>query len=605
MSSVEKPIRHAQVRINANSALEHAAQAVLLASGLWALALLVDRLFALSMPFWISVAAAAGLALLITLVRSYRSRVDRLGAAVRLDAAARLKERLSTALSVRGADPFVFAAQRDAQAIAVRVHVAQHLPYRAPTLWPWSAASVAAAALFAAFMPQLNLLAASEQRGPQHSAKVTKVEREAVKTAVDDQLNKIKKLAQDNESLKELADALEPLKMPEAATATPEDVRREAVKQLTNVAEKLEQQKRSDELAALRDAQRQLAQLGQEQQRNDLASKLRNELASGDSQAARETLAKMAEELKDAAEKSGDPQAAAKLAEMQQRTEALAKEIAKLNDQTGLQKELQNKAGLSAEDAKKLLEQLSKMDPQQLQQALQQQLLQSGMSQEQIQQLAQKLQQSQQAQQQLKELAQSLAQAAQSMQACQNPGNSPNNNAAQQAAAALADAAGQLSQMEMAQQAIDELAANLAEIRNLQQQIGQGKCQGGKPGQESDQIGNQGPQYGRGYGSQIGKEKAAHQMAPSRVRGKQTAGQIIGQQLVDGEQIRGEAQAGVRDAVNAALRDATDAIERETVPRQYERVAREYFEGLAGLVGSAPSSPAPPEKPAAQKPEQP
>jgi len=68
-------------------------------------------------------------------------------------------------------------------------------------------------------------------------------------------------------------------------------------------------------------------------------------------------------------------------------------------------------------------------------------------------------------------------------------------------------------------------------------------------------------------------------------------GEIIGQMLIDAPQIKGDAAAELRDAVNSAVRDATDAVERNQIPRQYERVLKIYFERLAGLIGEqVPSS---------------
>ncbi|MFO0838719.1 MAG: hypothetical protein U1D55_09335 [Phycisphaerae bacterium] len=589
MSAIDRQVNTARRRLNLNIVMERLAFALLVATGLWTAALLADRLFDLHMPLWPSVGVAAGVAAFLTLVLAAIARIGRVGAAVAIDHAARLKERLSTAISIpAGQDEFVEAARRDAEKTAASLHVAQHLPYRAPRMWPWTVAGAAAAALFAAFMPQMNLLAARPDQTPP-TAPVTKVEREAIKTAVSEQMERVKKLVEDKPELKDLASELEPLKMPDKPSATPEDVRREAVKQLSNVAEKLERQKKSDELASMRDLKRQLAQLDQQKNRDDQASKLQNDLASGDLESARDTLNEMKKQL-EAAAKSDDPQAAEKLKELAKQTEALSKQIAELGDRKSLEKELENKAGLSAEDAKKLLDQVSKMDPKQLEEALQKQLADKGISQQQLQQIAQKIQQSQKAQQACKQLAQSLAQASKCMSQCQNPGDKPGNNAAAaQGAAALADAVQQLSQAEMAEQALNEIVAQIADLKDLKNQIGQGQCNGKLPGEPSDKIGNQGPQYGRGYGSRIGKEKAAHGMTPTRVRAPQTAGQIIGQQLIDGDQLRGEAQAQVRDAVNAAVRDATDAIEREAVPRQYERVTREYFEALAGLVGQKPA----------------
>ncbi len=56
--------------------------------------------------------------------------------------------------------------------------------------------------------------------------------------------------------------------------------------------------------------------------------------------------------------------------------------------------------------------------------------------------------------------------------------------------------------------------------------------------------------------------------------------------LVDAPLLKGEAAADVQEAVNASQRDATDAIERNAIPRQYERAVKTYFDRLAGLFNS-------------------
>jgi hypothetical protein len=69
--------------------------------------------------------------------------------------------------------------------------------------------------------------------------------------------------------------------------------------------------------------------------------------------------------------------------------------------------------------------------------------------------------------------------------------------------------------------------------------------------------------------------------------------------LVEGPQVRGQATAEQLSAAQAEVRDQMDAVEREEVPRQYQRALREYFERLAGLMraqqdNAPPSSPPPP-----------
>ncbi len=98
-------------------------------------------------------------------------------------------------------------------------------------------------------------------------------------------------------------------------------------------------------------------------------------------------------------------------------------------------------------------------------------------------------------------------------------------------------------------------------------------------------MGEQGPNFGLGFGSKTGKQKTATVGKPTKIQSQMQAGQIIGKVLVDGPQIKGQATAEQREAVTAAQRDMEDAIEHDQIPRQYERATRQYFERLAGLIG--------------------
>jgi hypothetical protein len=182
-------------------------------------------------------------------------------------------------------------------------------------------------------------------------------------------------------------------------------------------------------------------------------------------------------------------------------------------------------------------------------------------------------------------MAQKMSEAAQAMaQACENPGSQGQQQQAAQGQASLDAAMGQLSDLEMMDQAMNDLEAQLSELEDLKDDIAQGNCQGTKP---CDDIGNQGPTEGLGEGYKIGKERRAHAYKARKVDSQLRKGKIIGQQLVDGPQVRGEATAEARQAVIAAQRDATDAIQRDEIPRQYDRVVRTYFDRLAGLADGA------------------
>ena len=58
-------------------------------------------------------------------------------------------------------------------------------------------------------------------------------------------------------------------------------------------------------------------------------------------------------------------------------------------------------------------------------------------------------------------------------------------------------------------------------------------------------------------------------------------GAIIGQFLVDGEQVPGEVSSDMADLVSAAERDASDLINRDRIPRQYQKAIKEYFSNVS------------------------
>jgi hypothetical protein len=564
-----------------NILMQRVAIGVLIATGVWVAMLLVERALVIGLPIWHGLWMAGIVAAAITLIGTIIARIDALRAAVAIDHAAGLKERLSTALEVRrDADPFAQAAVRDAEKTAASVHVPTHVPYRSPQLLPWSVTGILVALILGLFMPSLDLLAGQDGDDPAARQRDADIERENINQDFEVRLNKLKQMAKENPDFAELAKDLEQIKMVDEPTLTPEDVRREKAKQIDKVKDRLAQEKEKGLADAMKDARRMLSRLKPQQGQNP-ANELSKALAAGDFKGAKKALEKLAEDMKAAAAK-GDAQAKQKMAEMQKQLKRLADQLAELDDALYLQKELENKAGLSKEQAEKLAKELAKMDPKQLEKELQRQLGDKGMSEKQIKELAKKIKQQQKAKQSCQNLGQCLAQAAQAMQQCNSPGSAA--GAGQAASAALSDAMSQMSEMEMAEAFLSELEAQMAEFQDMRESVCQGGyCRGNMPGR----IGPQGPNYGLGIGSRIGKERIAHATQATKVKSKIQGGTIIGQMLVDGPQVKGQASAEAREAVTSAARDAQDAVDRDEVPRQYHGAVRKYFEQLAGLLERA------------------
>lgn len=581
MTRFEQQIRRARDRLTQNVLLAQLGLGVLVAAGLWAVVILVVRTVAWDVPLWHGAWLAAVVASLIALVGTMIARPSLLHAAITLDGAAGLKERLSTALVVgQSADPFARAAVQDAEKTAARVHVPMHIRWNGGTLWPWSGAVTFTALLLCWLMPPIGLFAKDAEQETLVPREVVEAEHNVIKAELDQRLNKIKQLAQDNESLKDIAEDIEPFELPDTPGLKPEDIRREAVKRIDAVGDKLKEQLAAAENDPLDEMKRMLRQL-EPQSGDNAGTQLSKSLATGDFQGAKDALQQMQEQLQEAAQNADDPEMQQRLAQMQNQLAKLADQLTKLSESVQIQKDLENKAGLTEEEAKQLAEKLKNMDPQQLQKELQR-MLGDKLDPQQLQELTQKIQQNQQAQQMCKNLAQQMAQAAQACQQCQGAASS---DAAGQGANALSSAMSMMSSMEMAEMMSAELQAQLSDLERLRYDVCEGNCQGrGRMGQGEMRVGEQGPNYGLGLGSRIGKEKTPYDRDPTKAKTRFQGGTVIGQMLVDGPQVPGEATADVLTAAEAEVRDAQDAIEREEVPRQYDKVLREYFDRLAGLV---------------------
>jgi len=581
MSTVERQIWLARRRLTANVFFERLCQSLLVAAAAWAVLILLARTFGLEFPVWHGAWVALAGAVVAAGALTWIARPTPLGAAVRLDAASGLKERLSTALVVaRSRDPFAQAAVQDANRLAGRLHVPALIRYETPRLVPWSAATMMAAVLLAAFMPRLDLFA-DERSESAVDRKAVEAERARLESEWQKQLEKVRALAEQRPELKESLPDPEPLVAPNAPPPRPEDLRREAVKRIDDVGEKLRRELERSELSGLSELKRMLARLDP-QGSSRQSDKLSDALSRSDFSGAARALQEMRKQLDELARAADNPEAQRKLQEMEQQLRQLAEQLAKMSETLSVQKDLENKAGLTPEEAKKLLEELAKMDPKQLREELQKRLSDKGLSEQQIKQIAQKIQQQQQAQKACQNLAQALRKASDGCKACNNPGSGGQGQS--QAQAGLSDAASQLSELEMAESMLSELRAQLSDLEQLRDSV----CQGDKPGGNLDGdrkgIGSQGSQYGLGRGERIGKETVAHRLDPTKARTRYESGVVTGQMLIDGPQVAGEASAEVLAAAEAGVREASEAIERNAVPRQYDRVLREYFERLAGLV---------------------
>jgi len=89
---------------------------------------------------------------------------------------------------------------------------------------------------------------------------------------------------------------------------------------------------------------------------------------------------------------------------------------------------------------------------------------------------------------------------------------------------------------------------------------------------------------GQGRGGRAGEEKTDVAFKTERGKVHTGKGAIVGQFLVDGEQVKGEMKSNLVEVVSAAERDASDRINRDRIPRQYHKAVKAYFSNIQRSV---------------------
>ncbi|MFO0973915.1 MAG: hypothetical protein U1A27_10820 [Phycisphaerae bacterium] len=608
MNSLLSQAHAARRRLWVNRWLRAGGWSAAIAAGVFALLIVAERLFGLSWPTgWLAVAAGAGAVAAATVCLIAR-RESLAQAAIELDRAAGLRDRISTGLIVaESADPFAQAVVADAQRKAAALSVRQFVPLRPDRSLALGGLATLAAVLVTWLLPEFDLLG-RRQAQAEHT-RALQAARE-VRTQVAKPVEAVAKLASEGaEAFKDLKELDELQKLAKLDTPSdPADLRREAVKRLDRLGDELKRKQDSERFADLKDTQRRLSELGEPRGEKTATSELVKNLSEGDFKSAQEQVKKLKEQL--AKHKRGEVKDA-DVKKLAKQLDDLAKQIEKAgNDQKKLEKQLQS-AGLTPEQAKRALEALAKKDPRQLQKAMQEmekKLQEKGVDRKQIEKLKRQLQQQQKncqgGNQNMNKLAGALKNAAKQAQ----QGNG------QQAGQQLDEAAQQLSGMEMVEQEMGELESKASELEQLRDKLsekegdqdGQGKngekpcpnCKGtgrradGSPCGHCQGNGQQpGPGgQGRGAGPRAANTMGKVGFQQKRAKVAQREGAIIGKWFVKGEQLKGDTAAPYSDAVNAAIRDATDAVEKDQIPRSYQNAVKAYFDRLGDEMPAKPAA---------------
>jgi len=541
---LEKKLRSVWFRCSINLLLRHMGRVLSAVGIIVMLTILTDRLLALgiiksvnSQAILYFSAAAIILILLLWLLR----QPSRMQISLLLDERLKLRERFSTTLAFSDSeDPFADAARSEARQKAEQVNIQGHFPIRPSRCWIYAISTWLIAAALLSFMPQKDLLGFlrkdKQQQQRAEQLEKTKVD---IKEAADPVKLAVKQLGEP-----ELADALNKLDQT-PKDARPQDIKRQAIRQLGDLSNKIQQMKSGMKLDSINQLQKMFKQLrgssdvfsqklrlalakGQFSQASNIISDLQKELAKGNlSPEQQKALNKQMQDL------------AKRLQELAQQNEEFEKELEKL----GLNKEL------------------AKLSEQQLRQ----ELLKRGLSDENIEEILRKASA-------FRSAASMCAGLGSAMAAC-------GGGSGQLSGDGLAAAVDQLNEFDSLQQQLMLTQASLDEITRAVACLGEGMGLGGQGSFAEGLADRYGPGSGGpgvGYGPR-GMAEDDTSTERTRLKNKPGRGPAIASWYFQESQIKGEARREFTQVVQAARDGAAAAISDNEIPRKYEEAIKTYF----------------------------
>jgi len=532
-------------------------------------------------PWDIVFVAAPVAAILIGLLWAYIKKPSQAQAAMIIDEKAGLRESISTALIIESQDDgWSKAVVTDATDKAATVNLKSALPITAPKLWPTPiAAGLALLAVW--WLPVKDLTGLYAKQQEKQAELIQTQEVEATVAESQEALKKI--LEKTNLEFEDIdGESFEDLLKPEANEyISPEESLRSAIKNLTSVADKLEEKRNNEDGAtfdAIKDAMKSLNTTEESP-----ASEMARAMARGDFKEAKEQLEQLAQQMQ-----SGDmseenkKKAAEQLESMKKQMEQMANNSQQLEEQL-------KAAGLSEQQAKQLAS-----DPDALKKALEE----AGATPEQMESLAKAAQAQQKASDAAGAMSQAMGQMAQGMQ----------SDSQQQMAQGSDAMGGQLSDLENMQQEAQSLESAMNQAQQQLDSLSQCSNPGGQGGGQQGQYPSTG-QYsqgssknqgagsgggGQGLGASPQEQGADYTINKEHADVRTTAeGPVIASTMVQGSQIKGESTAVFSQAVTSAKTHASEAIETKRIPREYESAVQSYF----GRLDKAAKEAEPTEKP--------
>ena len=340
MTQLERQIKAAQHRLWINQWFHTLSLSLAIVAALFAIVVLVQRLFDLPLPLLQIGIGAAVVVLLASVIWTVLTRTDAAVAAARLDDAAGLRERLSSGQYCRDAqDPFAAAVVADAESISQSISARQHIRLNVPKPFGWSMFSVALAAMM--FLISPGLLARSEAK----EDLTRTMEMEQTKVAVKRQMDSVRQLMQSHPALESMEDRLGELdQLAGGQLRRPSDVRHEAIKKIDKLSDAVKQKRLGDKYQATKDMRKLLRGLKSPKSPDAHTQKLNKALRDGDFKTARKEITRLQEQLA-TLKMEKDKELVTKLSKQ---LSDLAKQLAKASKDKKLEQQLKQ-AGIKRE----------------------------------------------------------------------------------------------------------------------------------------------------------------------------------------------------------------------------------------------------------------
>jgi hypothetical protein len=538
----QKKIREAQIRCALDLLVRQAGWVLAAAGAIAALAVLIQRLFAVHLLVPVALWGFWGTAASLILFLWFIKLPGRMQVSLLLDERLRFHERFSTTLALANSDdPFAQAARAESLQAVERADLRGHFPIALSRAWYCGAGTWLGVIALVFFLPEKDLLGFMKKKDQQEqqAKQLEKAQSDVRKTA------EAVKAAMQNLHDPALAEELK--KLDEVAQAgQPQQLKREAIKTLGDISDKLRQMQGSTQMDAANMMEQMLRKL--RGSADPFSQQLRSALAKGDFAQAANILGQLQKDLAEG--KLSDQQRKEKAEQLQQ----LAKELQKLAEQKRDLEETLEKLGLD-----KKLAQLSE-------QKLRQMLQQQGLKQDMIDDIMKKMAAGQAAAGRCSGLAMAMAAAG--------------AGAGGLSADELSETLDQLNALESLQQQAMLLQAGLNQIAQGIGQLGRIDGPGGQaPWREgySEEWGSGSGGPGMGFGPRAADTEGQTGNKTTRVDGKAGEGPVIASWYFKDFQVKGEARRDFTQVIEAGRANAAEAVSENEIPRKYEEAMKQYF----------------------------